>query len=599
MLRYWLIILFLLPFGAFAQQVDEALAAQYMADKEFAKAADMYEKLLAKNPKSVYFYDNLFKCYVQLNNLDEAGKLAKKQHRRYEASYYYQVDGAYVLQLKNQPTNAASAYQNLINKLMPVEPRIQELANAFLKRGLKEQSVQTYLHGRKILRHELLFANELAGLYVDLNQKTNAIDEYLNVLLVDDSQQENVQGYLQNYLSEPTDFALLRNALLKRIKQYSGNESYNEMLIWYYVQQQDFMGALVYVKALDKKFREQGRRIMELGLLAASNKKYDAAVSILSQVTALGADGPYYAYARNSMVEVRGKKLLDGQYTANDLQILKSEYMQLIAEFGYVPFMANTIKELARLQAYYLNQPDSAVKTLDKLVNTPRLDAKTVADAKLELADLYLFKNEVWEAMLLYGQVDNDFKEEPLGREAKFRNARLSYFIGEFDWARIQLDVLKTATTQLIANNAIELSLQIQDNTVDSNEEPLAIYARADLYFYRQQFAMAMQTLDSLEKLYPKHELLDDILFKRAQIFAKQKDYTNAIKFYEIVYKEHGSGIFGDNALYELVQLNLNQLQNKEAATKLCEQFIDQYSGSFYLTEIRKIYRRLRGDEIN
>lgn len=599
MLRKLFFILLLLPALAFAQKVDEELAAQFMAEKEYAKAADLYEKLLAKNPKSVYFYDNLFKSYVQLNNLDEAGKLAKKQQRRYEASYYYQVDAAYILQLKNQPQNATLAYQNLINKLIPAEPRVQELANAFLKRGLKEQSVQTYLQGRKLMRSDLLFANELAGLYVDLNQKTNAIDEYLNVLLVDESQQENVQGYLQNYLSEPTDFLLLRNALLKRIKQNAGNEAYNEMLIWYHVQLQDFTGALVYVKALDKKYREQGRRIMELGLLASSNKKYDAAIAILNQVTALGADGPYYAYARNAMVEVRGKKLLDDKYTTSDLQILKSEYRQLIAEFGYVPFMANTIKELARLQAYYLNQPDSAVKTLEKLVNTPRLDAKTIADAKLELGDLYLFKNEVWEAMLLYGQVDNDFKEEPIGREAKFRNARLSYFIGEFDWARIQLDVLKTATTQLIANNAIELSLLIQDNTVDSNEEPLAIYARADLYFYRQQFGQAMQTLDSLESLYPKHELADDILYKRAQIYVKQKDYANAIKFYNMVHKEHGSGIFGDNALFELVQIHLNYLQDKATATKLCEQFIDQYSGSFYLTEIRKIYRRLRGDEIN
>jgi TolA-binding protein len=201
--------------------------------------------------------------------------------------------------------------------------------------------------------------------------------------------------------------------------------------------------------------------------------------------------------------------------------------------------------------------------------------------------------------MLLYGQVDNDFKEEPLGQEAKFRNARLSYFIGEFEWAKVQLDVLKTATTQLISNNAIELSLLIQDNTVDSNEEPLKIFAKADLYYYQNNLNEALNLLDSLIKIYPNHELADDILYKRAQIYLKQHNPQMAARYFEIVYKEHGTGIFGDNALYELARLNQFVLNNTEEAIKLYEKFLDMYPGSFFLNDVRKQYRILRGDQIN
>jgi tetratricopeptide (TPR) repeat protein len=228
----------------------------------------------------------------------------------------------------------------------------------------------------------------------------------------------------------------------------------------------------------------------------------------------------------------------------------------------------------------------------------PRLDNRFKSECKLDLGDIYVLKGEVWEAMLLYGQVDKEFLEDPLGQEAKFRNAKLSYYLGEFDWARAQLDVLKTATTQLIANNAIELSLQIQDNTIDSNEEPMRWFARADLFYFQNRLADALVVLDSINLVYPKHELADDVVFKRAEIAIKQKNYTLAAQLFEQVYNEHGSGILGDNALYTLAQLNESKLNNLEQARKQYELFIEKYPGSFFLNDVRKSYRALRGDVI-
>jgi len=587
------------PLFCLAQKADEELAAQYIANKEFDKAADMYERLLAKNPKSVYFYDNLFKCYTSLGNYNDAVSVAKKQQRRFEYNYYFLVDEGYALTLKKESDKATVIFKQIINRVIAAEPKIRELASAFYKRGLNEYAIQTYIQGRKLLKNNLYFCTELAGLYTDLGDKQNAIEEYLNALLADNEQIELVQGYLQNYLSTSADDELLKQALLKRNRLYANNDVYMDMLIWFYVQQIDFNNALIYAKALDKRYREQGKRIIELGILALSNKKYNEAINIFKQVVAIGKDNPFYAYAKNLIADAQGKKLLDGTYTQDDLIALNKQYHLLIEEFGYTPYMVQTIKELARLQAYYLNKPDSALIYLDRIIHIYGIDPKIMAETKLELGDLYVYKNEVWEAMLLYGQVDNEFKEEPLGQEAKLRNARLSYFIGEFDWARIQLDVLKTATTQLISNNAIELSLLIQDNTIDSNEEPLKWYAKADLNYFQKNYYAALKQLDSIEVMYPKHDIIDEILYKRAQIYSSLNDYQNALKYFNMVFSEHGSGIFGDNALFESAQILQFKLNKPDEALKFYEKFIDTYSGSFYLNEVRKQFRILRGDKLN
>ena len=581
------------------QLADEELAAQFYANKEFSKAADMYEKLLNKNQKSVYFYENLLNCYINTKEFNLAEKLSKKQSKRFENQAIYQVDIAYLHRLQQEDQQAISQINGLIQKLKPYEPSIFELAKALEKRNEKGFAVQAYLKGRSLLRNELIFANELGGIYLELGDKKMMIEEFLNVLIIDESTMDEIQGLLQNSLDNNSDFEILKQSLLKKNKQYTDRNIFNEMLVWMHVQKNEYAMALVYTKNLDKKFREEGRRIIELGFLAMANEQYDAAIQIFKTVTALGIDKPFYSYAKSSELEARSKKILAGNYTQEELQILAAEYNILLKELGRNPNTASTLKSLANLEAYYLNHYQIAIQLYEEIINMPRVDRILQANSKLELADFYVMKGEVWEALLLYGQVDKDFLQEPLGQEAKLRNAKLSYYLGEFEWAKAQLDVLKTATTQLIANNALELSLVIQDNTLDSILEPLQLFAQADLNYVQKNHSRALILLDSLLILYPNHVLSDDILFKKAQIFASTKNYDKAAIYFEKVYKDFGSDIMGDNALYELAKLYQKQLNNPKEALKCYEAFIETYAGSFFLTECRKQYRMLRGDQIN
>jgi tetratricopeptide (TPR) repeat protein len=591
-----LFILVIFSVLSFGQAKDEQLASQYFSNNEFDKAADVYEKLLNKNPQSIYFYDNLLSCYFNLNKAEEAEKLVKKQIRKNDRNPYYTLDLGYVMKKFGKADKAKQQFDDIIKKLKLEGDQINETGNAFIKRGEKEYAIETYLKGRKMHGSNLAYSTELGNLYGETGNMKEMIEEYLNSMSIDEKLLDDIQGYFQNYIQKPAEFDLLKSALLKRTKTQAENPIFFEMLVWMYVQKKDFDNALLQAKSLDKKFKEEGARLIELGNLAISNEYYDAAVNIFNQVVLMGKDKNNYTLAKMGILEAQRRKILNSNYTDTDLKIVETNYKAFLDEFGKNPFTQNSQRELARLQAYYLNDLPYAMANFNELISAPRSENKFKAECKLELGDLYVLKGEVWDAMLLYGQVDKEYMEEPIGQEAKLRNAKLSYYIGEFEWAKAQLDVLKTVTTQLIANNALELSLLIQDNTVDSVEDALKMFSRADLNYYQNKTDVALQILDSINLLFPKHALADDIYFKKAQIFVKKKNYSEAEKFYNIVVNEHGSDILGDNSLFSLAELYEKKLNNKEKAKQLYEQFIENYPGSFFLTEARKRYRLLRGD---
>lgn len=601
MQRYGYILFFLLlgfqPL--FAQTADEQLAAQYFSNNEFDKAADEYEKLISKNPGSGYYYDNLLTCYFRLNKFDDAEKLTKKQQRRFDDNYYFKVDQGYVYKKANMPDKAKKIWDDLLNKVTGEEMQASELAAAFQKRGEPDYAIQVLEKARKKANSPLLFCFELAKLYADKKETQKMVDEYLNALQSNPMLQEDIQGYLQLYLEEAADVEIVKNALLKKYRENPNTDAFSEMLVWLYVQRKDFNSAFMQARSIDKRYKEEGKRILELANLALQNEYYDDATNMYNYIIAGGKEKVNYMNARIGSLNARNRKIINTtQYTLADMKLLEADYGSFLGEFGRYYFTATVIRDLARLEAYYMNDYPSGIKQFIELIEMPRLDNQFKAQCKLELGDIYILKGEVWDAMLLYGQVDKDFKEDPLGQEAKFRNAKLSYYMGEFEWARAQLDVLKTATTQLIANNALELSLIIQDNTLDSIEEPLLLFAKADLYYYQNKVSESLQLLDSIETLFPRHSLADDILMKRAELSYKNRDYTKSIGYLNQLLKEHGSDILGDNALFMLADITEKKLNDKPAAQKLYEQFLEQYPGSFFTTEVRKRFRALRGDGV-
>jgi outer membrane protein assembly factor BamD (BamD/ComL family) len=430
------------------------------------------------------------------------------------------------------------------------------------------------------------------------------INEYLDLLENDESYIQSVQNMLQTSFGSEADVKqneLLRTELLKRISKHADKTILSELLIWMQIQQKDFEGAFLQAKALDKRKREEGGRLMDLAKLALQNENYDVAVKSYQYVIEKGSSNYFYTSARMDLLDALYQKVIfKNLYTPVDLAELEKNYLVTINELGKSANTAPLLKKFAHLQAFYLDKPTEAITLLEETIALPKITPTVQAECKLELADILLMTGDIWEASLRYSQVEKAFKHDPIGQEAKFRNAKISYYTGDFKWAQAQLDVLKGATSKLISNDAMDLSLLISDAlAIDTNEVPLMLYSKADILSFQNKDDLAINELDSINSLFPNHVLADDILFKKAKIALKHAKYADAAAYYDTIVKNYGDDILGDDALYNLAELNEYQFKNPEKAKELYQELLIKYPGSLYVVEARKRFRKLRGDTLN
>lgn len=582
---------------------DEQLAAQYFQNKEYEKAAYHYEKLFDKNPIDRY-YQNLITCWIETENFSKAERLVKKQQKRNLNALSYTVDLGYVYKREGKKDDAKKVWDKAVNDLSPNQNQIFELANAFNNRKEPDYALATYQKGRKILNGLYTFHFEIADIYAQKGDYTAMINEYLDVLLINEDYIQQVQNSLiRIYQSAPEDKKneILKTELLRRIQKYPDKKIFAEMLIWIMMQELDFNGALTQSIALDKRLKEDGARVFSLAHMAAGNKQYEASAKGYQYIIDKGKDNYYYSSAKIELLHVNFKKITEqAKYTKEELSQLEKNYVTTLNELGKSGNTASLMRDLAHLYAFYLHQSDKAIAVLDEIIAMRIISPQLKAECKLDLADILLLENDIWEASLLYSQVEKDFKHDELGDKAKFRNARLSYFVGDFKWAQAQLDVLKGSTSKLIANDAMHLALLITDNTtIDTNEVPLQIYARAELLAFQNKLDDALKTLDTINMYFAGHSLSDDILMSKAHIYEKKQDFAKALDMYDNIYKGFADDVYGDDALFRMAEIQQYILNNDENARELYQKVLMEFPGSIHVVESRKRIRQIRGDNVN
>lgn len=579
---------------------DSKLAQQYFRDGEFEKAATVYEKLYKENDRNDYYFDQYIESLMALEQYAEAEKTIKKQIKKKPKEVKLYVTYGNLFERQYKDDDALKQYETAIKKLPADRFAIIKLANAFVTLTKFDLAIKTYEKGINLLNDAEIFAYNLGDLYRRKGDNEKMIEHYLNSLNSNPGRLNSLKTLFQRYLL-PDDFDELQKQLYDRIQEDREAVHYPELLTWVFIQKKDYRGALRQVKALDRRMKENGGRVYRLAEIAANAKDYDTAIEGFDYIVARkGIVSTYYIDAKREALHCKRLKLVEGfDYTEEELRMLEQEYFSFLEEFGQSKTTASIVAELAELEAFYLNDLDKAIELLTGMIDYPGVEEHTQAEGKISLADFYLMKGERWESTLLYSQVDKTFEDDILGHEARFRNAKLSYYVGDFEWAQAQFDILKASTSKLIANDALDLSIFIMDNLgLDTTAVPLELYAEADLLVFQNQFENAFTKLDSIKMLFPEHGLEDDIIYMKARIHAKKKEYEKAAELYAILVEKFPEEIRADNSLFALAELNENQLDNKEKAMELYEKIFVDYSGSTFAVEARKRFRILRGDNI-
>jgi tetratricopeptide (TPR) repeat protein len=577
---------------------DEAMAVQYFQSGDYEKAALLYEKLFNKT-KNASYYDPYFTCLLRIKKFDQAEKLIRVFQKNNPENYSYPIDLGRIFQERGEQEKSNTLYNNLIKNLPSNEFAIKDLAITFYRADAYDFSIKTFLNGRKILNDEKAFIYDLLSLYRYRKDKIMLIQEYLLLLTINPDALQQAQNVLGNTLEGKDDFDILKTAILRRLQKDAQNIALTELLAWQYLQQKDFDMALRQTIALDRRLKEEGGRVFELSKLLVSNLAYEQGVEALNYLIAKGEKGRYYIPAKIDLLNVKSVQLTKGELNNTDLLTLENEYETLLKEFGRSSGTAFAIRQLANLQAFYLKKPAIAAENLQKLLELPGITPVIIAQAKLELGDIYTLSGEPWEAALIFGQVEKSFPNEVYGHEAKFKNSRLAYFQGDFLWSKAQLDVLKSSTSQLIANDALNLSLLISDNLQNENDTAaLKSYSEAELNIFKNQQEEAFEILDSINILFPANSLADDILMVKSKMYIRSNRLDQAVDNLQTIIDNFSSDLWADDALFILADLYETKLNQPEKAIELYQKIINDYSDSLYIIEARKRFRQLRGDKL-
>lgn len=581
-------------------QTPKELAEQYFKQDDCEKVIQYDVEILTeaydKNALKQYGL-----CILKLKKPAQAEQFYKKQIKNdpLHACWYYLAWGT-LLDSQMKPQEATKKYEQALAAAGTRIDQKREIAEEFRTRNLPEWAKNAFLEARVLAKRDDLFQLELASTYRELNEPTKMIDE----LLAYGTRYQNtevVQSMLQDFTKDEKEQLLLEKVLYERIQKFPNEGFYNELLIWYQIQRKDFYKAFLQERALDKRFKHQGVRLYNLGMLSLQNQDYSTASGVFDYLVKEYPSGQLYSVSRRMAIFSREEQVKNTfPVQRSEVEKLLSQYKQLVDELGTNVRTMEAIRNMAMLEAFYMNDFKKAITLLQHVIEVGKEEKLFVDKCKLDLGDIYLLQGEPWEASLIYSQVEKSQKEDVLGYEAKLKNARLHYFKGEFELAKSILDILKKATSREIANDANSLSLLIMDNTgLDSTETAMRAYSNVELMLFQNKKYEALDSLKALSARYPKHSLSDDLLWLQAKTYMKLDSNTQAMLALKDLYQKFGTDLLADDALFAMAKLNEEKFNKKEEAMKLYQELMEKFPGSIFVADARKRFRILRGDVIN
>lgn len=599
-------ILSLVSIFSFAQlnyQQKYQLVQSYLMQKEYEKALPILQEIYEIAPD--FWLDSYFEALVNTKKYNEAEKLINKQIKKYSyrADYYVYWGNLYEIQSNDKKAN--HYYDKAISKLPNDINTIVLTAKQFLKYQKIDYALKVYERGQKITNYPFYY--ERAEIYQFTKDFKSLINLYLDLLNSNPGELYSVQNQLQTLLSyNPEDSSqifqpILKQELIKRIQQYPENSVYVELLIYILTQQGEYKQAFIQIKAYDKRVNDDGLKLFQFCQLCSKNQNYSVAEKCDNEIMKKGKSNPFYESAKLEYLQNKYLSIIQSSVVPKEeIVSLEKQMYEYIKENQNSSILYPLILSLSDVYSKYLNQFEKADSLLSTFIENQQIKPDIKAKYKLKLADIYVLQNKFWEAILLCMQVEKDFKYEELGQEAQFKRAKISFYSGAFKLAKSQADILKGATSKLIANDAMQLSLIISNALFnDSTGMPLMYFAKADLLLFQNKADEAIVYLDSINQKFTNHSLEDDIFYQKAKLFETQQDWKQAEQMYLNIVNYYPQEMYADDAVFQLARLYQYKLNDKQKAMEFYLKLLTDYPGSLYVSDARKMYRTLRGDEIN
>ena len=594
------LISFIIINVTFSQDLNQLkLANEYYLSKDYEKAADIYKKLSKQKNNLQHIHKNYLDLMIKNGTYDKAFNYSKRVAKVFPNISRYQVDHIYVANLLTNEKEYKRLKKELADRYSQDINVLKKISEEFVFRKMHDDALSFLTYARMQSKDANIYALDFARIYSALENPSKMIVEYINFASQQTRNIPFVKTILQELILEKENQDILENHLINNSQKNPDKLLFNDLLMWLYIQKRDYYGAFVQARALDRKLKKEGNSVMQVANIAFENESYIDAIKFYNYVTLESGDSRMQEKAKFFSLLSREKMAINevpvNKNTLNEISNAYQSFYERANRSNFERFDA--LRNKARILAYHLSLPDSAINILRNLENSSGMNRKLIAQIKMDLANVNMIVGNHWEASLLYSQIEKENKYMSIGYEAKLENARLHYFMNNFDLAKAHLDILKQSTTKVIANDALELSLFIETNIIgDGNELALQEYASISLLIYQNKFDEARSKLKDLINTQLGHPIRDDSFWLLVKLEKQIGKYEEAINFLNILINEYSDGVLGDDALFMKARILEENLNKPSEAMRVYRQFLDDFPGSAYVVEARKRYRSLRAD---
>lgn len=589
MKNFFLLIGLLMSMFVFSQ--NEQLAQNYLDRGEFDKAILIYEDLIKIQPNNYQYFQKQVLCYQQLKQFDKAEILIQNKISKTRQPNLY-IELGYNFQLQKKQDQANKNYKLALEKITENPSNVYNIARDFEQKVLVEQAIEAYTLGVQG-NPTFNFDYQIALLQGQLGKLDLMTEKLLDYSYANPTNLPLVQNQLMRFMMEDTQKTFTENvkkALLLRT-QKTQDLFWNEFMSWFFVQQKDYGKAFIQEKAIFKRNPDNFYNIVNLAKLTKDDKETETAREIFNFILLNTQDLELQMQAQYELTSMD----IDAA-SAKEYPVIKAKLDLLLKQYGISPYSLKLQILNAHFDAFYLKQLESAKTNLTKALELP-LNNYQKAAVKTELADVLLLDEKFNQAIIYYAQVESDLENDAVAHEASLKMAKASYFKGDFDWAQNQFKVLKSSTSQLIANDAMELFLLISDNTVeDSTQVALKKFSKADFLAYQNKNAEALQAFKTILEQHKEQSIEDVTLLRIGKLHQKQGDFQQALTNFQQIIDKHAESIYIDEALFFSAEIYRTALQDIEKAKAYYEKIIFNHEDSIYFVEARNNFRKLRGD---
>jgi len=597
-MRSFLIIIVVL-FSIYGNAQSAELANSYFRKGEYDKAILLYTPLFENNPIRQDYFKSLVTCYQQVESYEASQAIIEEQIQRFPEQIHLFIELGYNHQLQDQPEIAEKYYKQTIDYVRKNPGFVFMIGRSFRQNHLLDEALLSYQIAKE-LNPKLNTEISEAQIYGEKGDLEKMFSLYLDLVDKNANYFSTVQRYVGNFITEDkndNNNLLFKKQLLKRA-QSDPKDAWNILLSWLFMQEQDYSKALTQEKSLYKRKPGNLERVREIGYLSFSKQDFktsqEAFEFMLSHSEEVLLDKESKLLAEIYLLKIENRSFSEKKDKSN----IEERYQELIQIYGHGKETLELHLSFADFLTFDYDDPEKAIAHLEKIIPSAE-SAFEKGIIQMKIADILVFSDQFNQALILYTQIQYDLKNSQLAQEARFKVARTSYFKGDFQWAQNQLKVLKSSTSQLIANDALELSLKIGNNSnKDSLNEGLKIYAKAELLGFQKKHQQAIDTLSYVLNQYKGQQIEDEALFTQAIFYQELEAYTSAETNLLSILNFHPESLLIDDSIFALGILYRDRLNDPVKAQEMFEKIIFEFPSSIYLVDARKYYRKLRGDDI-